>query len=630
MSISLEKLPTELLLQIFAHVQTAQTLLRLALASKRLNDLIQSDGFRVFVQNRFPSIQTPPCWRDATHALTTLSRNWDRKAFNAHLIEPPKLQPLEVSHTQRGHRSQRRQQQTMGYQPVIDSYEIWEGGDWSSRKEVVAWGAGAELILRSKRTGQLAEREWHSPGNQHRRSVFDQHHHMHDWNTYRLAGATDGRDDITSLNLIPGHNRDPEQVFVGRASGALHHISLSVQESTSLLVGTYATQGRPVRSATISADPQHLLAACLADNAIALYSTSANGSDIQPTDEVAAVPPGTPGRTWSSKFLRNDRLAIGRGPSGQPILVYGINQTGFSKGPLRRFEVHDDDYGALGNHSTASSVRNTSVYPITPIAPSSAAGGAEGDIFLSGGYDGNVRLHDLRSPVSSTAEFVDIIDNSAIYSLLAFGRERFLAGASKHKLLKVFDLRMSGGKTYHYIDAIPDAVSHTYNQSVSSGQAHKVSGSSQPRGVGSMYPKNDYNLFLEPPGSAWRPRNNRRCYGREDDSPVYSMSAPSPYSPTFYAGVENAVIQLDVISAFDRHPDPVYSTGLRNDGRPLTAILKWDLNQDAINLRLYERAAGDLRIIKQLAPGSEDSRNVARESERKNGARYWDERWEII
>ena len=518
----------------------------------------------------------------------------------------------------------------MGYQPVIDSYEVWDGGDWSSRKEVVAWGAGAELILRSKRTGELAEREWHSPENQHRQSVFDQHHHMHDWTIYRLAGATDGRDDITSVNLIPSHNRDPEQLFVGRASGALHHISLSVQGSTSLLVGTYATQGRSVRSATISADPQHLLAACLADNAIALYSTNATGSDIHPADEVAAVPPGTPGRTWSSKFLRNDRLAIGRGPSGQPILVYGIDQNGFSKDPLRQFEVHADDYGPRGNRNIASAVRNTSVYPITPIAPSTAAGGAEGDIFLSGGYDGNVRLHDLRSPASSTAEFVDIIDNSAIYSLLAFGRERFVAGASKHKLLKVFDLRMSGGKAYHYINALPDATSHTTNRPVASGQAHKVSYSSQPRRFGAMYPNNDYNLFLEPQGSGWRRRNNRRGYGREDDSPIYSLSAPSPYSPSFYAGVENGVMQLDVVSVFDQHPDPVYSTGLRNDERPSTATPKWDPDQDAVNLGLYERAAGDINMKIQVAPGSKATRHASMESEGKGDARHWDERWEAM
>ena len=625
MAISLDKLPTELLLQIVAHIQTAQTLLRLALASKRLNELIQSDGFRVFVQNRFPSIQTPPYWRDAAHALTTLSRNWDRKAFIAHNIEPPKLQPLEEFRTQRGYRSQRRRQQTMGYQPVIASYEVWDGGKWCSRKEVVAWGAGAELILRSKRMGELAEREWHSSENQHRRSVFDQHHHMHDWTIYKMAGTTDGRDDITSVNLIPSHNRDPEQMFVGRASGSLHQISLSIQDSTSALVGTYATQGRPVRSATISSDPQHLLAACLADNAIALYSTSAEGSDIHPNDEVAAVPPGTPGRTWSSKFLRNDRLAIGRGPSGQPILVYGIDQNGFSKGPLRRFEVDADDSDAGGKHSIASSVANTSVYPITPIGPSSAAGGAEGDIFLSGGYDGKVRLHDLRSPASSTAEFVDIIDNSAIYSLLAFGRERFVAGASKHKLLKVFDLRMSGGKAYHYINAIPDAASHTPNRPISSSKAQKVSYSNQPHRVGPKHPRNDYSLFLEPLGE--RSVYHRR-HAREDDSPVYSLSAPSPSSPNFYAGVENAVVQMDVVSTLDRHPDPVYSTGLRNNGRPSTAIPKWDPNQDAINLRLYERTAGDLNMKIQVAPGSKATRYAVNELGEKDDTRYWDERWE--
>lgn len=620
MATSLEKLPTELLSQIVAHVPTAQTMLRLALTCRRLNNFIHSDGFRVFVQNRFPSLETPPCWRDAAHALTTLSRNWDRKAFIAHFIDPPKPQPLDDPHSYRARRPQRPQQQTIGYQPVIDSYEVWDGGHWDSRKEVVVWGAGAELVLRSKRMGELAEKEWHSQESEQRQSVFDQHHHMHDWFSLKMAGTADGRDDITSANFIPSHDKDPEHIFVGRASGMLHHVSISVQDSTSTLVGTYVTKGRPVRSATVSADPQPLLAACLADNAVALYSTSAKGNKIDPVHEVAAVPPGAPGRTWSTKFLRNDRLAIGRGPSGQPILVYGVGQNGLSSAPLRRFEVLPDSSEVMDLHASASRSRRTSIYPIAPIAPSSAAGGAEGDIFLSGGYDGNVRLHDLRSPASSTAQYDDIVDSCAIYSLLAFGRERFIAGASRGGVLQVFDLRMCGGKVYQYIDAVFPSTSGTMSPSGFGTQANKKQVSSQSCGSQIAYPKTGYNLFLDPLGGR-RPT-------RYKDSPVYSLSAPSPYSPSIYAGVENAVIQLDVVSALDRHPDPVFGKGLRNDGGLFTSVEKFDPNRDAICLRMYERTGGNLDLKAQVPLGS--ARSVLQpptHREEDDDVRYLDERW---
>ena len=59
----------------------------------------------------------------------------------------------------------------------------------------------------------------------------------------------------------------------------------------------------------------------------------------------------------------------------------------------------------------------------------------------------------------------------------------------------------------------------------------------------------------------------------------------------------------------------------------MTAILKWDPNQDVANLRLYERAAGDLRMKVQSPPGKINLRHALKESEANDDARYWDERW---
>ncbi|CAF9916154.1 MAG: hypothetical protein HETSPECPRED_002778 [Heterodermia speciosa] len=624
MPLSLETLPTELLLQIVAHLDTARTLLQLSLTSKALNHFVQDDSFRVFVQTRFPSLQTPPFWRDAAHALTTLSRNWDRKAFVARSIAPPEPQPLEQSHRGPWRQQQRkRRQQTMGYQPVIDSYESWTSGNWKTRHEVVTWGAGAELMMRWKKTGDLAEKEWHSRDRTQRHTFLDQHHHMHDWFVYREHGTADGRDDITSVNLLHGVGHGPEHVLIGRANGRLDHVSISAQNSMATIVGTYATDGRSVRSATLNAAPRPILAACLADNAIALYPSDANAKDIAPLDEITAVPPGAPGRTWSSKFLCGSRLAVGHGPSGQPILVYEISPTGFSQAPLRTFDIQPDPAVELTGPPATDGVHTTSVYPIIPIDPSSAAGGAEGDIFLSGCYDGNIRLHDLRSPASSTAMFVDIVDNSAIYSLLAFGRERFVAGSSQYAKLKIFDLRMPGGKIYNHRDVIPPKPSKTSTQTAHSSPSAQ-----------------NYNIYLYPSpnlpyatpnrSNPIRPSHNRP---NSPNSPIYSLSAPSPISPTFYAGIENSVIQLDVVSILDRHPDPVFSTGLSSSScAPWEKSPKWDPGQEAINLRLYERVTGNVRIKTQLGVDEAGRRFCVGKSERarlgrKDVGEAWDERW---
>ena len=179
---------------------------------------------------------------------------------------------------------------------------------------------------------------------------------------------------------------------------------------------------------------------------------------------------------------------------------------------------------------TASSVK-TSIYSIVPISTASTAGGAPGDIFLSGGYDGNVRLHDLRTSTSTMAIYADAVDNSAVYSLLAFGRERFVAGASRHNVLKVFDLRMSGGKMYHYIDTV---CRKTDNYSATPQSDHQ-----EPREIANhqyskaqMFRHCNYNMYLQRAGKTREGRNSR-ISSRQADSPVYSLSAPTSHSPKY-------------------------------------------------------------------------------------------------
>lgn len=603
MTLSLDELPSELLSQLVVHCENAQTLLHLALTCKRLNHFIQTDGFRVFVQTCFPSFQTPPFWNDAAHSLTTWSRNWDRKAFIARYIEPvrpgPNLPDRALPHQRR---------QTMGYQPVIDSYQEFVGGNWSSRKEVLAWGGGAELIVRLKWTGDEARRRLKGQNGGCRRGILDQGHHVHEWITYREKGMVDGRDDITATNLIRPQQRlddGTEHVIVGRASGRLDQVAIAVGGSNNRVVARYETSGRPVRSAAVNNSPTSLIAACLADSVVALYSAGVQGGSQRSLSEVSAIPPGRPGRTWASRFLRHDRLAVGKGPSGQPLLVYGIREGGLSETPIWKYEVDARDGESTPERRTpekdAPRPGSTSIYPIAPVAPSSATGGAEGDVFLSGGYDGNIRLHDARSPASLAALFMDPVDNSAIYSLLPFGRERFAAGASRHAMIKIFDLRMPGGKMYHASNLVPcDTWSPLKSTNIEACQPHRQCC--------------DYHF------QAKEIRSNYNLYLRtRSDSPVYSLSSPSPFSPTFYAGIEGAVAQFDVLSALDPYPDTLFTnkrkTSVYNQFDPMS---RWD--PGLMNLRLYQQVMGKITMKTQ--------RSLSQIMTKRNHEKGWDERWD--
>lgn len=199
---------------------------------------------------------------------------------------------------------------------------------------------------------------------------------MHDWTSYKNVNYVDGRDDITTTNIrcTAGDDVTDKHVIVGRASGWLDRIAMNAEGTENRWVGNYETKNRSVRSATVSRAAIPLLAACLADNAVALYPANTDGN-IKILDEVSAVPAGKPGRTWSTRFLRQDRLAVGRGPSGQPLLVYDIGEAGFSKEPVRKYEAifGDDETSSYSQNLNAAS-KSTSIYPIAPIAPSSAAG----------------------------------------------------------------------------------------------------------------------------------------------------------------------------------------------------------------------------------------------------------------
>lgn len=224
-------------------------------------------------------------------------------------------------------------------------------------------------------------------------------------------------------------------------------------------------------------------------------------------------------------------------------------------------------------------------------------------------------LHDLRSPASSTAIFTDPVDSfSSIYSLVSFGRERFLAGGSRHSIIKVFDFRMPGGKVYYAADLEP--CSSNDNAPIPISSAH---GAKHP--VCCQYHldmrcnRRNYNIFINSPSSTGRqlgygPR------GQRHESPVYSLSSPSPCSPTVFAGIENNVLQFDVISVMDRNPDPLYQTRRQRKRSENSVMKKWDPHSNVIQLALYEHHTGNVNL------------NVQQKVDQAIGLRKgWDERW---
>jgi len=222
------------------------------------------------------------------------------------------------------------------------------------------------------------------------------------------------------------------------------------------------------------------------------------------------------------------------------------------------------------------------------------------------------RLHDMRSPSSCTATYQDPIDNfSAIYSVLPLGRERFIAGGARHAIMKVFDLRMTGGKAYYSVDLAACAEATSRNPPTPT-----------PPGSGiccdfhyeHKYDRRDWNLFLNPRGPAFYRLGTRRS----SESPVYSLSSPSACSPFVFAGIENNILQFDIMSMMDKHPDPVFKYGPKKTMSADTDVRrKWDPDRDVMRLAMYEQVPmGAMRLRVQAGVGDFDACVPG-----------WDERW---
>lgn len=616
---TIDTLPNEILSLITTHLERPRDLLYLSLASRRLSEFAKLDGWKALLRGRFGLSGLDADAYNAVHGVTTLCRNWDRRGLIARYLEP--TEKTMSMNTWRAERWRGPQGQTMGYQPSIDSYEeIY--GSWGERKEVLAWSAGTQIVMRTKETGanieKIRQREEGLDQASDQTWRYDAFRHLNTWFTYKIPDSSEGRDDIVDLKLLRPHQRDSasEDIVFGTASGQLSLLSAS-PDFAETRVQNYNTdhpditgelRKRAIVDLSISSSSTPLLATALSDASLAVYPIDRhNFSDeaIEPSSTTKAVLDGKPHRRlWSCEFVSDDAVAVGWGPHAEPIEVYHIGPEGFLSEPLRRFNVTSENL-AHSNH--------TSVYPILPL-PSTSPGASEaGNTFLSGGYDGIVRLHDMRSPRGFEQIFWDPTNDSPVYSLAAHGRERFVAGVALHAMIKVFDLRLSGSHSYH---AVSPPKSKPKGKAVSRDSTTNIiiddSRSKIPIRSGG------WNLYLKPRNSTSR---------TQQSSPVYSLSVPSPTSQNLYAGLEGAVQSLTFHGVADTYPDPMLSYGLVRHHNDIDIRASYNSDGGVLRMGMYEQGTEEGIGMQLLVQDGVTASVVGKDRRAKATAKGMDERW---
>ena len=557
----LQELPNELLAHVCSFLDRPSSVASLGLTCHKLHNFIDL-GWKAFLRGRFATIPlrldrdgglNSSDAKSIIHGLTTLYRNWDRKALAARRLE---LSDDAIDlRTWKRHSPGVYGNQSMGYQPVIDSYDEFTSGEWGARREVLVWGGGIKIMMRIKETTPIDEGPEQDSEKIGERGSRDHFGHLTNWYWWKIQGGRDGPDDITALSLLQPEqklngNLDTESIVFGTASGNLSLLQVNVEKEM-LSTHKFNTGRRPVTSMTVSRGRETMVAASLSDSDIALYRLPLDEPQedtTTPREALSEVRVGVSGtgtdRIWSTNFISDSRIAVGVGPSFEPLQIYQITPDGLSSEPIRKFNINELCWAGREDYVIRLQERprlNASIYPVLPFPADPSSRASTGDVFLSGGYDGVIRLHDMRSPRGYEAIFSDPTSDSHIFALQSQGQERFIAGTAHHNMLKVFDVRFPGSCAYNSIHLSPG----------SSPDHQKFIPKSADERFGLNQPYTGWDMYLRP--------RDPHPYFQYRESPVYSLSLPSPTSPFIYAGIEDSVIELAFTALHDRHPDPIFS-----------------------------------------------------------------------
>ncbi|OJD26424.1 hypothetical protein ACJ73_02197 [Blastomyces percursus] len=553
-------LSPDIVYHIVSFLSTASCVHNLALTCRRLHEIISAENYRIFqafVQSRFESIDVPPFWVDAARALTSRSRAFDRKAIIGRFVLPPQ-NARRIGHP----RTVRTDHPTLGYRPVIDSYEVWCENSWHSRKEVLVWGAGADLNIRVtdlRFYGKNSIREHRVEPDvevtRHRRSIGRTLDGV-TWAVFNDLHGVNSWDDIAGVHAVPSTYGEPgtesEDIIFGRRNGSLVRMAISPGTGSSVLKKRYITgESNSLEKTDLSAGPQRVLAATLGRRSIAFFRADAEEDELQPLDKLETTSRGF-AKHKCSRLLCDARIAVGSDGIIDTISVYDLTPTGVTR--IRDFKMDDFDEGGL--------IRKSQVQTIEPLPVTSRTGGRAGDVFLAGWEDSKVRLHDLRSPKLYVSSYIDTVDDSLIYDIQPIGRECFLVGSGINATVKFFDMRMPN--RYSYLDARPAPLysqnhrNHHHRQTSNGFHNPQLQNVETPASEKILkdslrhHTRRDVSVFLSnrPPAhpSSRAPlfRDNLRYRG-----PIYTMSLPSPSSSTVYVGVEANIIRLDFASTDD-------------------------------------------------------------------------------
>lgn len=387
-----------------------------------------ADGSERFPPSRMSGLQ----WEHLAKTLTSQSRAWDRRAFSISRIAPLFHARADIEHPSMLSKSGQLTRyeiengtykkfglgraaqgppsgaQTTGYHPVVDA-KLQLSNCLHNKKEIVAWSTGAKVFLRVRRSGVFSPSEKEHVASKN--LVNDAYNNITNTAFLSHEDYREGLDDVVALNIVPPtvgiratQSDFVVDVIVGRASGYLNRFSINMcpvinprgglpEDQDKVIVNTFvpgSKRGHTSRSRITSADvygDEASYLACTSDGFLSLYQTESSTHNVEPLDEVK-VENWSQNRTRAVKFLSHEKVVVGIERHNQALRTFQIAPDGLRLIDKLSTTVYDV---ANQTETEGQSIIN-SIYALEPISCASRPGGnLNGDVFLSGWFDGVVR-----------------------------------------------------------------------------------------------------------------------------------------------------------------------------------------------------------------------------------------------
>lgn len=377
----LAELPDDILFLVFANLESARELWALALSCHKLRHLVSSDGWRIFVRNRFPTLNVPApatgshTWQQLAESMTWQSRCWDKRSLQFQVLLPRRPDPTH------GRQGWRQRDHVASFMSVVDAHL-----DLATRQELVVWGAGEDIVARY--------RERQGPGKVSKTS----------WQKLEggKLGLSGGYDDVKTIKIVKHGNG--RAIVAGRHNGVLSFLSAEPDRFGEHIAQFISATDSGINTRQLS-EPGTINALDVVNSSKGTLVAAASKTDLRiydlPGDDFVEIPPSasydlkerdlmpSSARLGGAKWMGDgESIALALVGCKDPLRYLALTPTGWSHHAVGKSRRMEEEFN-IGSDRTISPNSLEPVY-----LHSGAKRGTS--LLLSSWKDGTIRYVDTR------------------------------------------------------------------------------------------------------------------------------------------------------------------------------------------------------------------------------------------